>query len=164
MGPTALRGIRATGDTLSNVESQVFTPYKFGSTAGDRTPDLLTTRPTCYHSAMLCFIFTEVPVTIQRMPHTGSFGTVRVDFSTLHPWESYPYLPGGSRAGPADYSNSSGSVVMGPGITEATFNVTVRDDIEPEVDETFFVRLIGAFLIQGEQARIGEIYNDSSQS
>ena len=45
MGPTALRGIRATGDTLSNVESQVFTPYKFGSTAGDRTPDLLTTRP-----------------------------------------------------------------------------------------------------------------------
>ena len=51
MGPTALRGIRATGDTLSNVESQVFTPYKFGSTAGDRTPDLLTTRPTCYHSA-----------------------------------------------------------------------------------------------------------------
>ena len=55
MGPTALRGIRATGDTLSNVESQVFTPYKFGSSAGDRTPDLLTTRPTCYHSAMaLC--------------------------------------------------------------------------------------------------------------
>ena len=51
MGPTALRGIRATGDTLSNVESQVFTPYKFGSTAGDRTHDLLTTRPTCYHSA-----------------------------------------------------------------------------------------------------------------
>ena len=34
-----------------NVESQVFTPYKFGSTAGDRTPDLLTTRPMCYHSA-----------------------------------------------------------------------------------------------------------------
>ena len=58
MGPTALRGIRATGDTLSNVESQVFTPYKFGSTAGDRTPDLLTTRPTCYHSATaLCFIY-----------------------------------------------------------------------------------------------------------
>ena len=52
MGPTALRGIRATEDKLSNVESQVFTPYKFGSTAGDRTPDLLTTRPTCYHSAM----------------------------------------------------------------------------------------------------------------
>ena len=51
MGPTALRGIRATRDALSNVESQVFTPYKFGSTAGDRTHNLLTTRPTCYHSA-----------------------------------------------------------------------------------------------------------------
>ena len=56
MGPTALRGIRATGDTLSNVESQVFTPYKFGSTAGDRTPDLLTTRPTCYHLATALYV------------------------------------------------------------------------------------------------------------
>ena len=50
MGPTALRGIRATGDTLSNVESQVFTPYKFGS-SWDQTPNLLNTRPTCYRSA-----------------------------------------------------------------------------------------------------------------
>ena len=44
MGPTALRGFRAMGDTLSNVESQVFTPYNFGSSR-DRTPNLLTTRP-----------------------------------------------------------------------------------------------------------------------
>ena len=57
MGPTALRGIRATGDTLSNVESQVFTPYTFGSTAGDRTLDLLTTRPTCYHLATPLHVF-----------------------------------------------------------------------------------------------------------
>ena len=63
MGPTALRGIRATGDTLSNVESQVFTPYKFGSTAGDRTPDLLTTRPTCYHSdtALCYYLLLRIP-------------------------------------------------------------------------------------------------------
>ena len=60
MGPTALHGIRAIGDTLSNIESQVFTPYKFGSTAGDRTPDLLTTRPTglnvnrTFHLSCLC--------------------------------------------------------------------------------------------------------------
>ena len=68
MGPTALRGIRATGDTLSNVESQVFTPYKFGSTAGDRTPDLLTTRPTCYHSATaLCKRAARLPITALRM-------------------------------------------------------------------------------------------------
>ena len=58
MGPTALHGIQATGDTLSNVESQVFTPYNFGRSL-DRTPDLLTTRPTCYHSAMaLCLNYT----------------------------------------------------------------------------------------------------------
>ena len=54
MGPSALRGIQATGDTLSNVESQVFTPYNLGSSR-DRTPDLLTTRPTCYHSATALF-------------------------------------------------------------------------------------------------------------
>ena len=57
MGPTALGGIRAMGDTLSNVESQVFTPYNFGSSR-DRTPDLLTTRPMCYHSATsLCYSY-----------------------------------------------------------------------------------------------------------
>ena len=50
MGPRALHGFRATGDTLSNVESQVFTPYYFGSSR-HRTPDRLTTRPTGYHSA-----------------------------------------------------------------------------------------------------------------
>ena len=59
MGPTALRGIQATGDTLSNVESQVLTPYKFDSTAGDRTPDLLTTKPMCYHSATALYTFTH---------------------------------------------------------------------------------------------------------
>ena len=71
MGPTALRGIRATGDTLSNVESQVFTPYKFGSTAGDRTPNLLTTRPTCYHSATaLCYRSGEVTKVMKITPKT----------------------------------------------------------------------------------------------
>ena len=43
IGPTALRGIRATRDTqVSNVESQEFTPYKFSSTAMIQTPDLHT--------------------------------------------------------------------------------------------------------------------------
>ena len=66
MGPTALCGIRATGDTRSNVESQVFTPYKFGSTAGDRTPDLLTTRPTCYHSATVLCSVTVIPLILME--------------------------------------------------------------------------------------------------
>ena len=50
MGTNGFTTFRATGDTLSNVESQVFTPYNCGSSR-DRTPNLLTTRPTCYHSA-----------------------------------------------------------------------------------------------------------------
>ena len=47
LGPTASHGIWAT--TVSNVESQVFKPYHFGSIAGIRTPDyqayVLTTQP-----------------------------------------------------------------------------------------------------------------------
>ena len=47
----ALRGIRATRGTQYNVESQVFTPNKFGSTAGNRPQNFwlpgqrVTTRP-----------------------------------------------------------------------------------------------------------------------
>ena len=33
MGPTALHGFQAMRDTVPNLESQVFTPYNFGSTA-----------------------------------------------------------------------------------------------------------------------------------
>ena len=86
MGPTALRGIRATGDTLSNVESQVFTPYKFGSTAGDRTPDLLTTRPTCYHSATaLCAMFMLLysAANLTPSPHATTTNTPQLKSSTF---------------------------------------------------------------------------------
>ena len=78
MGPTALRGIRATGDTLSNIESQVFTPYKFGSTAGDRTPDLLTTRPTCYHSATALY---DTPTKLASKSWTNRNSFIRGDGS-----------------------------------------------------------------------------------
>ena len=100
MGPTALRGIRATGDTLSNVESQVFTPYKFGSTAGDRTPDLLTTRPTCYHSATaLCII----------CPIYGSLAMIRVhDSRKIHMfrllYERIYYLPKSKNSRPSRFA------------------------------------------------------------
>ena len=40
MVPTALCGIRANERyTFCNVESKVFTPYNFGSTAGNQTPN-----------------------------------------------------------------------------------------------------------------------------
>ena len=51
-GPTALRGIRETGDTQSsNVESQVFTPYKFYCTGRGSNHQPSHSRPTCYCSA-----------------------------------------------------------------------------------------------------------------
>ena len=94
MGPTALRGIRATGDTLSNVESQVFTPYKFGSTAGDRTPDLLTTRTTCYqrvttrHIYICCLLISLFTCTksgniyVQKYRYTIRTGSINCDTFT----------------------------------------------------------------------------------
>ena len=48
MGPTAFTWyLSHERYTVSNVESQDFTPYTFGSTARNWTPDLCTTRPTC---------------------------------------------------------------------------------------------------------------------
>ena len=42
--------IGATGDTLSNVESQIFTPYNFGSSA---RIEPLTTRPLSHGSLLI---------------------------------------------------------------------------------------------------------------
>ena len=56
----ALGSFTCSGMTLPmymgpTTKSQVFTPYNFGSSR-DQTPDLLTTRPTCYHSATALLI------------------------------------------------------------------------------------------------------------
>ena len=42
-----LTDVLSKGYTVSNVESQVFTPNNFNSTAGIQTPDPEPTRPMC---------------------------------------------------------------------------------------------------------------------
>lgn len=96
------------------------------------------------------FTIPAAQIMVQRDPLTGSFGTVRVDYATLNPWESYPYLPGAAtRASASDFFNISGSLVFEPGEMIKSFNVSIREDLEPEIDETIFARLTGVYLLQG---------------
>jgi len=97
-------------------------------------------------------VFTDVTITVER--EMGSFGGVEVFYRTLSPLEVYPFLPGGvARASEEDYQTEDGSVFLGPGVTEATFNISIVDDTVPEIDETVFVLLTGLNLIQPAQTR-----------
>ena len=65
------------------LKARFFTPYKFGSTAGDRTPDLLTTRPTCYHSATaLC----TISITFSL------YYLATCSVKVLNPWNFHRYI------------------------------------------------------------------------
>ncbi len=98
----------------------------------------------------------DVTIAIERDPSGGDFGVVRVDYVTLAPWEAYPYLPGGTpRADFRDFLNASGSVIFDDGQMSVTFDISIRQDTEPEVDEVVFVMLTGAYLIQGGQTLQG---------
>jgi G-protein coupled receptor 98 len=97
-------------------------------------------------------------VFVERSALSGSHGTVRVDYSTLNPWESFPYLPGSvTRASLTDFYNTSGSLVFEAGEQLKHFNVTIREDLVPEIEETIFARLTGAYLLQGVDT-IGTMY------
>ena len=53
-------------------------------------------------------------ITVQRMG--GTYGTVEVDYVTLDPSETFPFLPGPvTRAGTDDYEPTQGTVSFGPG-------------------------------------------------
>lgn len=56
-------------------------------------------------------------------------------------------------ASAADYSPSSGTVTIADGVTSATVNINITDDVIPEMEEEFFVRITKP--ING--ARIGRI-------
>ncbi|ELU13347.1 hypothetical protein CAPTEDRAFT_91039, partial [Capitella teleta] len=102
--------------------------------------------------------FAVATITVERSELSGSYGTVRVDYSTLNPWESFPYLPGSiTRASITDFFNTTGSLVFEAGEKSKHFNVTIREDLLPEIEETIFARLTGAHLLLGMDA-IGQ-YN-----
>ncbi len=100
------------------------------------------------------YSFPEVPITVERLPNSGTFGLVQVDFITLTSVQTYNHLPAGvARAADTDYVFTNNSIVFAPGITSVQFNITVRDDEIPEVDESVFVILSGVSLLEQAQNR-----------
>ena len=95
---------------------------------------------------------------MERSQDSGQYGKVRITYTTLTESESYPFLPKGvNRAGISDFVPTSGTLVFEPNERFKAFNVTISDDAVPEMDETVFVRLIRAELLQGAQANQGQM-------
>ena len=98
----------------------------------------------------------EIPITVERQPNSGTFGTVRVDYKTLTAVQTFNHLPAGvGRASDTDFVFTNNSVIFEPGVTSQRFNVTVMDDSTPEVDESVFVILTGTTLLGTAQLREG---------
>ena len=88
----------------------------------------------------------------------GIFGAIEVFYRTLNPGELYPFLPGGiSRAGETDFITTNGSVLLEPGQTVTHFNVSIVNDVLPEIDESLFVILTNVELYSSAQSTYGEI-------
>lgn len=100
--------------------------------------------------------FADLTILVERKAGSGSYGAVRVGYTTLAPQESYPYLPAGTpRASRLDYEETMGTVTLTPGERSMTFTVEILEDEEPEMEETFFVRLVSVELTQSGQERPG---------
>ena len=81
-----------------------------------------------------------------------------VYYKTLTPSETYPYLPGSvARAGDTDFRPAEGFVRFDEGQISARFNVLILDDVEPENDESVFVRLVRLQLVTPGQSRPGKV-------
>jgi hypothetical protein len=72
-----------------------------------------------------------VTITVTRTG--GDEGTVTVNYATTN----------GSATAPVDYTQTSGTLTFGPGVTEQTFTVPIVQDMVPESDETFTITLSG---------------------
>lgn len=89
----------------------------------------------------------------------GKYGSVSVGYQSVAPGETYNYLPGPvNRADYQDFNNVSGNVSFLPNQEYAFFSVTILDDMEPEQDESIFVRLVSTRLVQAAQLRPGKIF------
>ena len=68
-------------------------------------------------------------------------------YRTLTPSEVHAHLPKvANRASATDFNSTTGMVVLMMGEQQNTFNVSIRDDLEPEEDETVFVVLTEVYL------------------
>ena len=98
----------------------------------------------------------EIPITVERQPSSGTFGTIQVDYRTLTAVQTFNHLPAGvGRASYTDFVLTNNSVIFEPGVTSQRFNITIIDDSTPEVDESVFVILTGTTLLETAQLRDG---------
>ncbi len=103
-----------------------------------------------------CFL-SEIPVVVERQPNSGTFGTVEVAYRTLTNVQTLDHLPAAvSRASDTDFVQVNGSVLFHPGILSQQFNITITDDSLPEIDESVFVVLTSANLVEKAQDRQGK--------
>lgn len=95
----------------------------------------------------------NITLTIVRVK--GRMGTVKVSYRTVGDEVMPPYLPSTvARATRGqDYQPISGSVIFAANESEATIELSILDDDEPERSESVFVELIDAILVEGVQHR-----------
>lgn len=95
---------------------------------------------------------------VERIPQSGLFGIVEVFYRTIEAHELYAYLPGGTvRADANDFVNVSDSIIMEQGVIFNSFNISIRDEDMPEIDESVFVILTGVKLLNASQDRPGKL-------
>lgn len=84
----------------------------------------------------------------------GTQGVVDVKYQTVDPSFSSVHFPVGvSRANESDYISSNGSVIFMANESTQTFTLSISEDDIPELDESFFVKLVSASLVSGGQER-----------
>lgn len=94
-------------------------------------------------------------VTLSIIRLKGHMGKVRVYYATLDDTEKPPYFsPNIARATQGkDYVSASGFAFFGANQSEATINIPILDDDEPERSESMFIQLLNATLEEKVQAR-----------
>lgn len=95
----------------------------------------------------------NITLTIVRLK--GLLGVVMVTYRTIHDEDKLPYLPTSVARATwgQDYLPVSGSVIFEANESEATVELPILDDIEPEKPESLFVELLGVTLVEGVQHR-----------
>ncbi|XP_058512174.1 adhesion G-protein coupled receptor V1 [Ochotona princeps] len=94
-------------------------------------------------------------VTLSIIRLKGHMGKVRVRYATLDDTEKPPYSSPNiaSATQGKDYVSASGFALFGANQSEATINIPILDDDEPERSESMFIQLLNATLEEQVQAR-----------
>ncbi|KAH0628079.1 hypothetical protein JD844_008789 [Phrynosoma platyrhinos] len=95
----------------------------------------------------------NITLTVIRLK--GLLGVVMVTYQTMTDEDDSPFLPSNVARATCgqDYLPIFGSVILAGNESEATIELPIVDDNEPEKSESVFVELLGVSLIEGVQYR-----------